>query len=81
MSHKCNKFIKLNFKINNYGRKREGGTWVGKRREKENMIRYCWEGQARTLEGQRMNGIMQPQEVGCGGTIENVPETWEVIDA
>ena len=42
---------------------------------------YCWEGQARTLEGQRMNGIMQPQEVGCGGTIENVPETWEVRDA
>jgi hypothetical protein len=27
-----------------------------------------------------MNGIRQPQEVGGGGTLQNVSEIWEVRD-
>ena len=33
------------------------------------------------LRASRKNGNMQPREVGGWGTLQNVPETWEVRDS
>jgi hypothetical protein len=44
------------------------------------MIRNWLGEQDDSLEG-RKNGNSQPQEVGCGRTLENVPETWKVRDS
>ena len=50
------------------------------------MIRCCvwgvgWGGRSEALRTRRKNGNRQPQEVGGGGTLQNVPETWEVRDS
>jgi hypothetical protein len=40
-----------------------------------------WGGKrTKALRVSRMNGIRQPQEVGGGGTLQNVSEIWEVRD-
>jgi hypothetical protein len=63
---------------------REGGTWEGKgtvgwRGEHDQVLG----GGNRTevLRISRKNGNKQPWEVGGGGTLQNVPETWEVRDS
>ena len=33
------------------------------------------------LRANRKNGNRQPREIGVGGTLQDVPETWEVRDS
>jgi hypothetical protein len=56
-----------------YTRDREGkwGTWSGIGREKR----------TEALRASRKNGNRQPWAVGGVGTLQNVPETWEVGDS
>jgi hypothetical protein len=47
------------------------------------MIRYWGEDRRKALRTRRMNGNMQPQEVGggWGDPVGNVPKTWELTDS
>jgi hypothetical protein len=45
------------------------------------MIRYWgWVTRIEALRDSRMNLNRQPQEVGSGRALQNVPETWKVRD-
>ena len=57
--------------------------WKSRQGGKEvNIISYWgWEHRTEALRVSRRNGKSQPQEVGDGWTLQNVPETWEVRDS
>jgi hypothetical protein len=56
------------------------GTGTGRGRGEHDQV---WGGQKRTevLRTSIKNGKRQPQEVGDGGNLQKVPETWEVRDS
>jgi hypothetical protein len=60
----------------------EGGTLVGKGarrgRAGEHDQVLGWGERTKALRDSRKNGNSQPQEVGGGGPLQNVTETWEV---
>ena len=51
--------------------------------ERGNMIQYClWEeNRTEALRASRRNGNRQPQEIGGGGILQNVPHTWKVRES
>jgi hypothetical protein len=62
----------------------EGGTWVGKgigRGRRDYGQALSGLNRTEALRAIRKNGNKQPWKVGGGGTLQNVPETWEVRDS
>jgi hypothetical protein len=61
----------------------EGETWVGERRGKRKGGTGSGMGGGRreVQMASRMNENMQPRVVGGRGTLQKVPETWQVIDS
>jgi hypothetical protein len=57
-------------------RKRGWGGWRG-----EHDWMLVGEKGLKSLRASRKNGNMQPREMGGGGTLQNVPESWDLRDS
>jgi len=60
--------------------RRERGTWLARGQGGEEDQVLGGGSRTEALKDCRKNGNRQLQEVGGEGTLENVPETWEVRD-